>query len=278
MIPKIIHYCWFGDNPLPELAKKCVASWKKYSPDYEIILWNEDNFDIKTVFFTEQVAKEKKWGFIVDYIRAHVIYHYGGIYLDTDVELLKPFSDDILQNICFSGFQDEKNIAPGLVFAGEKGCHIAKELMDFYASYNSMNKDGELSLVASPEIFTNMLLKYGLKQNNEYQELGVFTSYPTEYFCPMSYKTGLISVTQNTYCIHYYAASWLPEEYILNNELRWRVYAILGDNVFSKIIIAFCLVTKKIKTHGILATLEYCRQKYIHEKNLRLKDGDNVII
>ena len=263
MIPKIIHYCWFGSNPMPGLAKRCVSSWKKHCSDYEIICWNERNFNINTVPFTMQVAKVKKWGFIVDYIRAHVVYYYGGIYLDTDVELLKPFDSDMLRNICFSGFENKRNIAPGLIFAGVKGCHIAKELMDFYADYNFIQKNGDLNLTASPKIFTNMLIKYGLKRNNTYQELGMFTSYPTEYFCPMSLKSRMINVTKNTYCIHHYAGSWLSEEDVQRIDLRKKICAMLGDNIFSQITIILLIIIRRIRTYGLFDTVKYCYQKYI---------------
>lgn len=263
MIPKIIHYCWFGGNPLHDLAKKCIASWKKHCPDYKLMVWNEDNFDINTVSFTAQVAKAKKWGFIVDYIRAYAIYNHGGIYLDIDVEIIKPFSASMLKNTCFGGFEDEKNINPGNIFAGEKGCYIAKEVMDFYALYNFLNKDGSLNLTASPKIFTEILIKYGLKQDNSYQELGIFTSYPTEYFCPMSYKTGMIDITKNTYSIHHYDGSWLSEEQLLYNKLRYKTYARLGDNMFSRFVVLCLMLITRIKLNGIFNTAKYCIKKIL---------------
>ena len=262
MIPKIIHYCWFGSNPMPGLAKRCVSSWKKHCSDYEIICWNESNFNINTVPFTMQVAKAKKWGFIVDYIRAHVVYHYGGIYLDTDVELIKPFDEDILQNTCFGGFENKKYINPGSIFAGIKGCTVAKELMNFYTSYNFVKENGELNLTPSPKIFTKLLLKYGLNQNNTYQNLGEFTAYPADFFCPMPLETRLINITKNTYAIHHYVGSWLSDEELWRVETRKNISAMLGDNIFSKIIIIILLVLKMIKTHGLFDTLKFCYKKY----------------
>jgi len=268
MIPKRIHYCWFGANPLPDIAKKCIVSWKKYCPDYEIILWNEENFDINAVPFTAQVAKSRKWGFIVDYIRAYVVYYYGGIYLDTDVELLRSLTDDLLQNCCFGGFEDKEYIAPGLIFAGEKGCHIAKELMGFYTSYNFIKDNGELNLTASPKIFTTMLLKYGLRQSNTYQELGIFTSYPTEYFCPMSYKTGIVNITENTYSIHHYEGSWFTKEGLWFSKVRRKIYSIFGDNIFSKVIILFLQIIIKVKTLGFYGAVVYYYKKYTFRKEI----------
>ncbi|GHU58953.1 glycosyl transferase [Spirochaetia bacterium] len=252
MIPKIIHYCWFGGNPLPELAQKCITSWRKHCPGYELKLWNETNFDINMVPFTAQVASVKKWGFIVDYIRAWVVFNYGGIYLDTDVELLKPL-DVFLNNVCFSGFENEKNIAPGLVFAGEKESVIAKKIMDFYASYNFIQEDGTLNLTPSPQIFTDILLKYGLKQNNTYQELGVFTAYPTEYFCPKSFGTGILTITENTHSVHHYDGSWMKKPTQFYMKMRYASIKLFGITLGKFFVIPVFIVTSLVTdgTEGI---------------------------
>ncbi|GHU76616.1 glycosyl transferase [Spirochaetia bacterium] len=262
MIPKIVHYCWFGGNPLPELALKCIASWKKYCPEYELTLWNEVNFDINTVPFTAQVASVKKWGFIVDYIRAYVVYNYGGIYLDTDVELLKPL-DIFLNDVCFSGFEDEKYVNPGNIFAGEKGCSISKEIMDFYASYNFIQEDGALNFTPSPKIFTNILLKHGLKKNNTYQKLGVFTAYPTEYFCPKDFITGKINITANTYSIHHYDSSWFSDldKFLINR--RRKITGIFGNNIITRTVLFILNFSTRCIRIGIKNTLSYYSNRYI---------------
>jgi len=258
---------------MPEDQAAYVAGWRKLLPEYEIRLWNETNFDVNAVPFTLQVAKAKKWGFIVDYIRAYVVYHYGGVYLDTDVELLKPFDEAMLQNKCFSGFEDDKFIAPGLIFAGEKGSVIAKDLMDFYSSYNFIQGSGELNLTPSPQIFTGILLKYGLKQNNTYQELGLFTAYPREYFCPMSFKTGEINISGNTYSVHHYAMSWYSDlsQYFVKKSRA--IYKILGDNMLSKMITLFLrMITSflsfctRIKKTGLKNGFSYYINRYIKKK------------
>lgn len=256
MIPKIIHYCWFGGKPLPELAQKCISSWKKYCPDYEMKLWNENNFDINIVPFTAQVALAKKWGFIVDYIRAWAVYNYGGIYLDTDVELIKPL-DAFLHNTCFSGFESEKYINPGNIFAGERGCGIAKEVMDFYTSYNFIQENGALNLTPSPKIFTSMLLKYGLKQNNTFQELDVFTAYSSDYFCPKNFGTGDITITGNTHSIHHYDGSWLSEKDMKYITLQKKINATFGNNIFSRTIIRLLYLVKKINDQDFIAAIKY---------------------
>jgi len=211
MIPKIIHYCWFGGKPLPEEFTGYIEGWKKLCVDYQFMLWNENTFDVNSVPFTRQVAESKKWGFIVDYIRAWAVYHYGGIYLDTDVELLKPL-DEFLDNVCFAGFESEEYVTPGTIFAGEKLCAIAKEVMDFYSSRNFINENGSLNLTPSPVIFTKILKKYSLKQNGTFQKLGVFTAYPPEYFNPINYWTHRLEITDKTHSIHHYAASWISDD------------------------------------------------------------------
>jgi len=196
------------------------------------MLWNETNFDVNIVPFTAQATKEKKWAFVSDYVHAYIIFHYGGIFLDTDVELLRPFEITMLEQNCFSGFETSKYIAPGLIFAGEKGCVIAKELMDFYSSSDLKQKNTELHLMSSPRILTSILVKYGLNQNNTLQNLGVITVYPAEYFCPKDFHTGIISITNNTYSIHHYDASWVTEDQRKLINERWNFYAKYNNDEF----------------------------------------------
>ncbi|MDR1257087.1 MAG: hypothetical protein LBJ86_05015, partial [Spirochaetaceae bacterium] len=173
----------------------------------------------------------KKWAFLADYVRAYAIYNYGGVYLDTDVEVIKPFDDLLENNICFSGFEDKEYVAPGLAFAGEKGCVIAKELMGFYKDFRFTSTTAPLNTV--PKILTNLLLKYGLQQNNTYQNLKNIAVYPSEYFCPKSYKTGTLTLTDNTYSIHHYKASWVSDKEKKKIEERWHIFDKYGDNELS---------------------------------------------
>jgi mannosyltransferase OCH1-like enzyme len=244
---------------MPENDAAYVEGWKKMLPDYTFMLWNEGNFDVNAVSFTEQVAKVKKWGFIVDYVRAWAVFHYGGVYLDTDVELLKPLDNPLMANICFGGFEDEKHISPGLIFAGTRCCDIAKKLIDFYSGYNFIQDNGELNLTPSPKILTDMLLKYGLIQNGSYQKLdnGIFTAYPVEYFCPMSFRTGQLKITEKTYSIHHYDASWhsgIEKKYTkIINKTR----TVIGDNLFSKIIVLILYFLMRIKEHGLFSAIKW---------------------
>jgi hypothetical protein len=251
LIPKIIHYCWFGENKMPEDEARYVEGWKSKLIDYEFKLWNENNFDVDAVKFTKHAARAKKWGFITDYVRAYAVYHYGGIYLDTDVEVIKPFDDLLKTNICFCGFEDESYINPGLVFAGERGCSIVKELMDAYSNFNIINKNGSLNLIPIPKIFTDILLKYGLQQNNSHQNIGRITVYPTEYFCPKSFKTGILNVTGNTYSIHHFKGSWVSEDAMKENRKRWNIFAQYGNTELSNQLIELMDENNNLKENDI---------------------------
>jgi mannosyltransferase OCH1-like enzyme len=218
---------------MPKDEAGYVEGWKKILKNYKFKLWNEENFDVHSTVFTEQVSRAKKWGFIVDYVRAYAVYNYGGIYLDTDVEVIKPFDSLLESNICFSGFEDKELVAPGLIFAGEKKCAIAKEVMDFYSNLRFANNKWPSNMIVGPVAFTNLLLKYGLKQNNTYQNLKCITVYPSEYFCPKSFKTGMLNITDKAYSIHHYKGSWVSDSDKEKIYERWQIFAEYGDNDLS---------------------------------------------
>lgn len=213
MIPKTIHYCWFGSNPLPPLAIKCINSWKKKCPDYKIIEWNESNYDISTTpLYVRQAYEAKKWAFVTDYVRLDVVYQNGGVYLDTDVQIIKKL-DRFLKDIAFFGFQDEAGVATGLGFGAVKGSLILKDLMKDYEEAEFILKDGTFDDTPCPSRNLSVFLKYGLKQNGSEQILDGGTHiYPMEFFCPMDFKTGIVKKTRNTATIHWFSASWHDEE------------------------------------------------------------------
>jgi len=177
VIPKIIHYCWFGGNPIPPQNKKWMDSWRKFCPDYEIREWNEENYDVMQNAYMREAYESKKWGFVPDYARLDIIYKYGGIYLDTDVELIKGL-DELLYQPGFAGFESEKNVALGLGFGAVAGLREIKEMRDMYNSLHFIKEDGGLNLTPSPHYQTAFLKKMGLKENGEYQRVGDFTIYP----------------------------------------------------------------------------------------------------
>lgn len=208
MIPKIIHYCWFGGRELPALAVKCMNSWRKYLPDYQLRLWNEDSFDVRQHPYTKEARESGKYAFITDYVRLYVLYHYGGIYLDTDVEIVKSL-DDLLHLPGFTGFESEKHIPTGIM-ACEKNNAWAKEQLDWYTGRHYIKPDGKPDLTSNVEIITSAMAGNGFQLNNRYQIYNdCMHFFPTEYFCPKS-RSGMIHLTPNSYCIHHFAGSWLP--------------------------------------------------------------------
>ena len=221
MIPKTIHYCWFGGNPLPPLAKKCIKSWKKYCPDYDIIEWNESNYDIASApLYVRQAYEAKKWAFVTDYVRLQIIYENGGIYFDTDVEVIKSF-DSLLKHKAFFGFED-KYIATGLGFGAEKKTFILKELMDQYSNISLFLSNNEIDNTPCPVRNTEVFINHGLKQNSKTQILdNGICIYASDYFCPKSFIDGIIRKTENTYSIHHFDASWLSEEGQQDMHDRW---------------------------------------------------------
>ena len=208
MIPKVIHYCWFGGSDLPELAKECIESWKKYCPDYEIIRWNEDNFNINCCDFTKEAYDAHKWAFLSDCARLYIIYHEGGIYLDTDVKLIKPL-DSLLKNRCFLGEETSGYINTGLGFGAEKENPVIGQLLLEYLKNKFILQDGSYDMCPCPQKNTIPLQRLGYEFNGKQIWQGNdVTVYPPEYFCPLNYETGVMNKTEKTISIHLYNASW----------------------------------------------------------------------
>lgn len=209
-IPKKIHYIWLGRGEKPELAKKCIESWKEILPDYEIIEWNEDNFDINQNQYLKEAYENRKYAFASDYIRVHVLYNYGGIYMDTDVEVLKPL-DDFLDLPAFSGFESNNNIPTGLM-ASQKGNKWMKLLLDDYNDLKFVKDDGSLDLTTNVVRITDITEKnYKFVRQSSYQDLKDVVFFPADYFCPKNCVTGVIELTDNSHTIHHFNGSWLPK-------------------------------------------------------------------
>lgn len=248
MIPKVIHYCWFGGNPLPEDAKKCIESWKKHLPDYQIKEWNEKNFNVTTLKYTQQAYDSKKFAFVTDYVRLYALYTEGGIYMDTDVEVLKPF-DRFLHHNAFSGFESDGNVPTGMM-AAEKGSIWAKELLDDYNNREFIAKDGTMDMTTNTTVITNYMVSKGLILNNTYQDFpNLATMYPSEYFCPKDHGTGQIKLTENSYCIHHFAGSWLQHKSLSYklHEIKVHLISVFGVDFINKIIKLFHLKEFKKK-------------------------------
>lgn len=207
MIPKIIHYCWFGRGEMPELALKCIESWHKYMPDYEYKLWNEDNFDISSNQYVKEAYEARKFAFVTDYVRLHALNTEGGIYMDTDVEVLKPF-DPLLDLTGFIGFEGTKHnhIGTGTIACSLEGDWVSEQLRA-YDDISFIKPDGSYDLTTNPIRITRIMVENGFVQNGLeqcYKDMHVF---PTEYFCPRQ-TTGEIIMTSNTYCDHHFMGSW----------------------------------------------------------------------
>jgi hypothetical protein len=252
LIPKIIHYCWFGGNPLPELAQKCISSWKKFFPDYEIKEWNEQNYDVNKILYTKQAYEAKKYAFVSDYARFDILYQYGGLYFDTDVEVIKPM-DEILKRGAFAGVErtgDASSLNAGLGLASPAASPIYKEILDSYKDTSFLNEDGTQNLTTVVTRVSDIFKNHGLKDIDEIQTVAGVTVYPVDYFCPKDYITGKMNITQNTHTIHWYDGSWLLP---IDREMNTYIYKILskyGKSKKSTFLIVFHRLIKSVQYFG----------------------------
>ncbi len=208
-IPKIIHYCWFGRNPLPPLAKKCIDSWKRHCPDYEIIEWNEDNFDINSNQYVKEAYEAKKYAFVTDYVRLYVLYNHGGIYMDTDVEVLKPL-DRFLIHRTFTGCENDNFCITGTM-GSEKNNPWIEKLLNLYKEKRFVLPTGSFDITPNTEIITELTMEeYSWICSNKYQVLtdGLHI-YPHDFFCAKDWRTGEVNITENTYTVHNFSGSWI---------------------------------------------------------------------
>lgn len=229
MIPKIIHYCWFGHGPLPELAQKCIASWRKFLPDYEIKEWNENNFDVNLIPYTTEAYAAKKYAFVSDYARFWILYKYGGIYFDTDVEVIRHI-DDIVERGNFMGFETDPSpmnddaskasVNPGLGLGVAPGLGLIKNMLDFYEGKHFVHEAVMRNQITVVHIATQVLCENGLKNVVGIQKVGGCYIYPSEYFCPINVTTGRIHVKKNTRTIHHYAGTWVDKKFSFKEILK----------------------------------------------------------
>ena len=235
MIPKIIHYCWFGRGQMPELALKCIESWHRYLPDYTMKLWNEDSFDINTVTYVKEAYEARKYAFVTDYIRLYALYHEGGIYMDTDVEVLKPL-DDLLDLPAFSGYESNKftNFPTGLMASAAGGVWV-KEQLDYYTDRHFILPDGSLDMTTNTVTISRIMKENNFELTGEYQVYkNDMHCFPSDYFCPMT-STRVLKLTKNSYCIHHFAGSWHTPT--LKQKIKKFVFGkIVGAKLTDKLI------------------------------------------
>lgn len=236
MIPKIIHYCWFGRNPLPASAQKCIASWRKFLPDYEIKEWNEDNFDVNSIPYTKQAYEARKYAFVSDYARFWILYHEGGLYFDTDVEIVAPL-DEIVARGPFMGI--EKNawldgkpmVAPGLGLGVEAGHPFYEMMLKVYSRQNYLNADGSIDMTTIVTYTTRELYAHGMKPSEDIQQVDGIWIYPADYFCPMDSTTGITTLSERTVTIHHYDCSWMDHNTVSFrlHQLKNVLYRLIGQ-------------------------------------------------
>lgn len=210
-IPKIIHYCWFGGKPKPKLAEKCLQSWKKFCPDYQILEWNEDNFDISTApMYVRQAYEAGRWAFVTDYVRLRGLTELGGIYMDTDVEVIRPL-DPFLEQKAFAGFEHVERVQTGLL-ACEKGFPLFLDFLRYYDDATFLRPDGTVDTTTNVEVLTNLCRQRGLVLNDRFQVVEGLAIYPREVFCPVDFDTKKLKKTRKTVTIHWFSGSWHTQE------------------------------------------------------------------
>lgn len=233
-IPKIIHYCWFGKKDKPDIVNHCINSWKKVLDDYEIIEWNEDNFDININQYVREAYENKKFAFVSDYVRVYALYNMGGIYMDTDVEVIKSL-DTFLNEDSFWGFEEKNYIATSTI-GSKKRNKVIKMFLDFYQdkSFNEISE--ELEAYTNVQIITNIFRNLGFEMNGKKQTIdSIGTIYPQEYFSPYDYINCYDKRTYKTYTIHYFYKSWLSKKDIIKLKIKMFIVKIIGGNNLAKI-------------------------------------------
>lgn len=237
MIPKIIHYCWFGRGEMPESAKKCIASWRKFMPDYEYKLWNEDNFDVNAVPYTKGAYEAKKYAFVSDYVRLVAMCSEGGVYMDTDVEAFKPF-DDLLAVDAFAGFEGSKHLPVGTCVMASKANGLwVREMLEAYQDRHFVKEDGSYDLTTNVQFITAKMCEQGFVPNGKEQDYKDLHVFPVDYFSPR-HTTGEYKRTTNTYCDHLGMGSWS------DSESGWKTK--LGKIVGPKTMAVFIKIKRKI--------------------------------
>ena len=237
-IPKIIHYCWFGNNPKPPSVLAYIENWKSKLPDYKIIEWNESNFDIGCCQYVEEAYKKKKHAFVSDYARLYALYHYGGIYLDTDVEVVKNFSPLLSKGKCIFGFEEKCSVASSTILS-EAGNAFIFKFMNSYHERAFLKENGQIDTTTNVEHLTNLLKLEGLLQNNIEQHLSFEGSkiliLPQEKLSPYDYINLIDKSTDETYTIHHYGNSWGAGESSLNKKIKLLLIKVFGPNVIKRI-------------------------------------------
>lgn len=243
MIPKKIHYCWFGGNPMPKELKKYVDSWRKYCPDYEIIEWNESNYDVMKYRYSKEAFENNKWALVSDVARLDIIYNHGGIYLDTDVEIIRNL-DSLLHLDGFIGAEDKYDLNTGLGFGAIKGHPIILENLNEYVDL-PLVVDGKLNVITCVELTTRVLKRHGYKKADKVDTFANMTIFPSEYFAPLKLSNNKLTISKNTYTIHHFTTTWKQRSFIkeiidrrtmfIKKTARRTIDDLFGEGSYSKL-------------------------------------------
>lgn len=241
-----MHYCWFGKGEKPDIVERCIKSWKEKLIDYEIIEWNENNFDIRSNKYVKEAYNSKKFAFVSDYVRVYALYNYGGIYLDTDVEVFKKF-DDLLDNDSFWGYEQENYIATSTI-GSKKGNKLIKDFLNSYKEREFIKEDGTFDDLTNVAIITKILESYGLNRNGEYQKIhGIATFYPQTYFSPYDYINCRKLITDKSYCMHHFYKSWLPISTRIKGNIKEIIAKFIGGENIYRIRMLLSNIIIKVK-------------------------------
>ena len=260
---KIIHYCWFGDASLPESAIKNIDSWKKHFPGYEIRKWDENSFDFSVCSYSREAYNHRKWAFVSDYARFWILYHFGGVYFDTDVEVIRPM-DDILDSGPFMGCErvvcDDGSsclkVASGLGMAAEKEMPVYRKILEKYENMHFENPDGTLNFDTVVRIVTEIMKEEGFKGNGGIEIVAGIKIFPPEYFCPLDYYNGNMKITENTRSVHHYDETWKNPAWVRINKIK-RHYAAIGKRgcIREKLVLFPWRIKNRIENEGFRGLL-----------------------
>lgn len=233
-VPKVIHCVWVGGKKFPRLPRKCIKSWKKHLPDYQIKIWNEKNFPIDSNRFCAEAYQAKQYAFVSDYIRMYVLYHEGGIYMDTDVEVLRPFTEEMIGGDGFAGFETDYRLCTA-VLGCAPGQAVFGQMLDSYASIRFINEDGTKNNIPNVLKFTAIATEHGLKPNDSKQTIAGLTIYPQTFFSPLSLVSDEPCISENTHTIHHFSGTWCNLELRFhskwNHGIKKRVTSVVGKRL-----------------------------------------------
>lgn len=279
-IPKIVHYCWLSGDPYPELVQRCMQSWKEKLPDYEFMLWDMNRFDIHSVPWVEQACAAKKWAFAADYIRLYALYNYGGIYLDSDVEVLKSF-DDLLELPYFFGREhyfdmiDASNTIEAATMGCEKGNPVIKACLDFYKGRNFVKPNGEHDMLILPYAMALVFSRYTLKDIEGIEDFDSDSKkiclFPMDYFSPKNTRTLEVDATKNTYSVHHFNGSWYTKAQSVHVKLRIKLCKVFGEKI-GEVLSTIAALFIHCRYEGIWYTFRKTASKMV-EKVKSLKAG-----